>query len=58
MYEIPSVCDCNLVDYDLLRLIRSSLEIAALESERRKLRSKVDMFQRQVKAIECSERYG
>lgn len=47
----------HLIGNNLLRLIRSSLEIAALESERRKLRSKVDMFQRQVKAIECFERY-
>lgn len=30
-------------------IVRSSLEISALESERRKLRSKVEMFQRQVR---------
>lgn len=31
-------------------MARSSIEISALESERRKLRGKVEMFQRQVRA--------
>lgn len=38
--------------------VRSSIEISALESERRKLRSKVDMFQRQVRTPQRSEGFG
>lgn len=32
-------------------MVRFSIEISALESERRKLRSKVEMFQRQVNYV-------